>query len=370
MRAINPFFFFFLSSFALAQSFFAPRGLGEATNLCDARLVALGSPYAFSPQNPAQGLRLRTPTFYATGIYEVVYGTEGELARGLTDLRPTGLGAGFPLPVNFGLGVGVCERFNQDFDLYSPVVEQELKYQHHTVGQGGIYRVSFSLWKGLFDKLGLGVDYGWMFGGSTEYWMLNPVGGGPLIKDTVETVYSGGGFRAGGRLEAGIFGFGGFYETGADFDLSGRVSSPAGESCYSRQLTLPGSYGLGVRFQPFSRIDLFFDYYSLPYEEAEIGGHRGNRYALGLEWSITPKIPLRLGISSQEWYVRTAGGEVIWEDALSLGSSIPIKGWGGFDYSLEVLHRQGGDLSEWGMRLVTTLCFEEEWRLRERRWGW
>lgn len=359
-----------LPSLALAYSFFAPRGLGEATNLSHARWVGLGSPEGISHQNPALGVWLRTPTFYLTGLYELVYGIEGDKARGSTDLRIPGLGASIPLGLGFGLGVRLDERFNQDFDLYSPVVDGEFEYRHHVVGRGGIYRAGFSAWKRCLNSLGLGIEYGWMFGGSTEYWALSPEEGGPLIADTIALAYSGGGFRAGGVIRVGIFELASFYETRAELGLSGRVSSPAGEHRYSGELSLPGSYGVGVRFEPAPRMGLLFDFYSLPYEEIEVGGYRGNRYSLGVEYWLSPRVPLRFGLRSGEWYTRAAEGEVIHEDALSIGSLIPIRGWGGFHYSLEVVHRQGGEMGEWGARLVTTLSFEEEWRLRERRWGW
>lgn len=360
-----------LPSLALAHSFFAPRGLGEATNLSHARWVGLGSPEGISHQNPALGVWLRIPTFYLTGLYELVYGVEGGEARGATDLRIPGLGATVPLGLGFGLGVRLDERFNQDFDLYSPVVEGEFRYRRHVVGRGGIYRAGFSAWKRCFNSLGFGVEYGWMFGGSTEYWALSPVEGGPVIPDTIGTAYSGGGFRAGGVIRVGgVFELAGFYETRARLGLWGRVGSPGGERHYSKELTLPGSYGVGAEFEPTPRVGVLFDFSSLPYEKVEVGGHRGNRYSLGVEYWPSPRVPLRLGLRSAEWYTRAAGGEVIHEDGLGIGSMIPIRGWGSFNYSVEVVHRQGGRLKEWGARLVGTLSFEEEWRFRERRWGW
>jgi len=60
----------------------------------------------------------------------------------------------------------------------------------------------------------------------------------------------------------------------------------------------------------------------------------------------------------------------ITENAVHLGTSIPIPKFGSLDVSGEVLLRSSPVLDEVAGRLMLTLSYTEAWTKRTRRWGY
>jgi hypothetical protein len=355
-----------LAGVAFAESFFSARGLGEEWGMVDARTFGL---YTLGPTNPAYGINFLIPTFSATFLTEYLNGRENHSSRNIGDFVPMNVMGFMPLPFDFGFRVGLAERFNQDFSVYSDsIVTGTTSYQRHIVGKGGVYGATFGAGKNLFKHLTLGADYTWFFGSSVEEWGLKVYEGGYVTKDTTDAVFSGYNFKLGGSLQTQLFTLNGLWETPIGLNVASELHSVAKTETASSRFRTPSAWGLGLSINGPKNTRLFFDYRNQPWagSNPSLGFTNGATYAAGLELK---RVPITIGYRNRSWPVLSVMDKKISEQAIFVKSSLPISYWGDFHFGVEFLQRGDGSLTETGLRLMTSLSFEEPWKRRHRRWG-
>lgn len=375
---------FAFSSPVLGQSFFNSRGLGELTGTGDARLAAIGDPFALSTLNPGILVGLNQVSFGVSALGAATVGTQGGNSRLLRDIRPAMFNVAAPLPFQTRLFGGINQRFGQDFDVWSESLA-DTAYRRHIIGRGGIYALRVGLAKSLFDRVCVGVEYGRIAGGSREKWRFELENGGYTSTDTIEVDYAGNTFKIGGSFQSRAFSLAAYYEP--PLNLSAlrykRVHGIIQDSTRTYAFSLPHSLSFAAALSPVSPLALNLGLTLNPWQGAtvtrdgsvtDLGYKNVWRGSIGGEYEIDSLHPVRVGYSRQTWYYEGRNLQTwstpITEDGIHLGTSVPIPKFGSLDISGEVLFRNSAVLKETAGRLMLTLSYSEAWTRRIRRWGY
>ncbi|GEM_PF-560770 len=395
-------FAFCILTFALvrsanAQSFFNSRGLGELTGTGDARLAAIGDPFALSTQNPGILVNLNQTSFHVSAIGAATLGTQDGNSRLLRDIRPAAFNVATPLPFQTRLFAGINQKFGQDFDLWSDSLA-DTAYRRHIIGRGGIYALHAGLAKSLFDKFCIGAEYNHVMGGSRENWRFEIPHGGYTSTDTIEIDYAGNTFKVGASFQSRVFSLAGYYEPPLDLTVHRfkRVHGVVIDSTRTYAISLPHSLSFAAVLNPARRLGVNLGLTLHPWSNASITkgdstqsfGYKDVwRGSIGAEYDIDSLHPVRVGYSQQTWYYGSAywgeiGRAAIRENGIHLGTSVPILKFGSLDISGELLFRESDsqgafppeltppNLKEVAGRLMLTLSYSEAWAKRTRRWGY
>jgi opacity protein-like surface antigen len=363
-------------NFLQAQSFFSMRGLGEEIINTDAIMNSLGGTVIFSYQNPSYPVINENTVFEATIIGIGVYGKDANHRRFIADARPNYLKGIFSLPYEFGIGLGLSERFNQNFDVYSDTIANP-GYQRHIVGYGGIYSFAISLSRSFYKHIRFGLEYNRHFGDAQERWFFETSQTTTITTDTVTTDYRGDAFKFGFCANLFSFNLGVLYEKNLPLYISSQVLSHGvlTDSISNLKFQFPPRIGFGLSFNAINKLTFYLDYFHRNSENTTIADtnwtifKNSNKYSLGIEYKLDEKHSLRAGYRYYDWYFTDHSNSIINEQAITLGSSIPIPKFGAFNFALELINRKGSSLSEKICRLNVTLHYEEAWRIRKRRWG-
>jgi hypothetical protein len=378
MRQFSSIIFMFIAfSLLPAQSFFSMRGLGEEIINTDAVMTSLGSAITLSYQNPSYPVLKEKTVFEAGIIGSGVLGKESNYQRFLADARPNYLKGIFALPLGFGFGLGLSERFNQNFDIYSDTTTNP-GYQRHIVGYGGIYNLSVGVSRSFFQHASLGFEYNRNFGNAQESWFFEALPASNTTTDTVTTNYRGDALKFGLSASIWHFTLGALYENNLPIYIDSKVLSHGvvTDSISGLKFEFPPRIGFGLSFIPISKLLIGLDYFYRNSKDIKIGDstnaiyRNSSKYSLGLAYKLNEKYTLRLGYRNYDWYFTEASNQPIKEQAITLGSSIPIPKFGSFDIALELINRKGGSLTENICRLNLTLHYEEAWEKRKRHWGY
>jgi len=360
-----------------AQSFFSLRGLGEEIINSDAVMTSLGSDISLSYQNPSFPIIKENAIFEAGIIGSGVLGKQANNQRLIADARPNCLKGIFALPLSFGIGFGLSERFNQNFDVYSDTLISP-GYQRQVVGYGGIYNLGVSIAKSFYDRVGLGVEYNRNFGDAHERWFFEALPSSNITTDTVIANYSGDLLKFGLSANIWKITLGVLYEKNLPIYINSRVLSHGvvTDSINNLKFELPDKLGFGLSFNPFEKFTIFLDYFNRNSQNTKINDsisaiyHNSTKYSLGFAYQLNERYILRLGYRNYDWYFTEVTNKVIKEQAITLGTGIPIPKFGSFNFSLELINRKGGSLTENICRLNLTLHYEEAWKRRKRQWGY
>ena len=378
MKRFFPILFIYIAfSLSPAQSFFSMRGLGEEIINTDAVMTSLGSALTLSYQNPSYPVIKENMVFEAGIIGSGVYGKEANHQRFIADARPNYLKGIFALPLGFGLGLGLSERFNQDFDIYSDTMAQS-GYQRHIVGYGGIYSFGASVSRSFFKHAAVGFEYNRNFGDAQESWFFEALPASNITTDTVATNYRGDALKFGLSTSIWHFNLGVLYEKDLPIYIDSRVLSHGivADSVTNLKFELPPRLGFGLSFHPINKLTVCLDYFHRNSEDTKIADSLGiifrnsNKYSLGFAYQLDEKYTLRIGYRNYDWYFADRSNELIKEQAITLGSGVPIPKFGAFNFALELINRKGGSLTENICRLNLTLHYEEAWKIRKRHWGY
>ena len=374
-----------------AQSFFNSRGLGELTGTGDARLAAIGDPFALSTQNPGILVNLNQTSFHVSGVGAATIGTQDGNSRLLRDIRPAAFNVATPLPFQTRLFAGINQKFGQDFDLWSDSLA-DTAYRRHIIGRGGIYALRAGLAKSLFDKFCIGAEYNHVMGGSRENWRFEIPYGGYTSTDTIEIDYAGNTFKVGASFQSRVFSLAGYYEPPLDLTVHRfkRVHGVVVDSTRTYAISLPHSLSFAATLNPASRFGFDLGLTLNPWNGATITRNDsvsklgfGNvwRGSIGAEYDIDSLHPVRVGYSRQTWYYDAVHvyrpyfpiEQVLWpitENGIHAGTSVPIPKFGSLDISGEILFRSSEGMKEVAGRLMLTLSYSEAWAKRTRRWGY
>lgn len=378
MRQFSSIIFMFIAfSLLPAQSFFSMRGLGEEIINTDAVMTSLGSAITLSYQNPGYPVLKENMIFEAGIIGSGVLGKESNHQRFLADARPNYLRGIFALPLGFGFGLGLSERFNQNFDIYSDTFTNP-GYQRHIVGYGGIYNFGVSLAKSFFQHASLGFEYNRDFGRAQESWFFEALPASNTTTDTVTNIYRGDVLKFGLGASIWHFTLGALYEYDLPIYIDSKVLSHGviSDSISGLKFKLPPRIGFGLSFIPINQLFICLDYFYRNSQAIKIGDstnaiyRNSSKYSLGLAYKLSEKYTLRLGYRNYDWYLTEASNQPIKEQAVTLGSGLPIPKFGSLDIALELINRKGGSLTENIFRLNLTLHYEEAWEKRKRHWGY
>lgn len=363
---------FLLTAIVSGQSFFNMRGLGELTPSTEARHGALGDPTALSLANPGALVNLPGTRFAFSAIFSALYGTQRGYDRLLGDARPAAFQAAVPLPLTGRLVLGLDQRLNQDFDIWSESTSSS--YRRNVIGRGGVYALRAGLAKSFLDRFCIGFEYNHYLGAAREDWRF--YSGSLFSTDTVEINYSGSGLRAGASYQSPRFGAAVIYEPQLEMTANRfmRIHGVTADSVRTYRLRLPCFTGAGITFSPLERLSLvaaaeFRPWSGAAADDTLLGYRDVLRVSAGGEFDLLENVPLRFGYSHQNWYFDAAGGKIV-EHAVSLGSGLPIPKFGSLDFAGLVFVRSAGDLTELAGRLIITLAYSERWEKRTRRWGY
>jgi hypothetical protein len=370
---------------ASAQSFFNSGGLGEVTPSGDARIAALAEPSALSMLNPGIFVGLDKTSFHVTALAAAVVGTQGDNSRLLRDARPAAFNVAAPLPFQTRLFGGINQKFGQDFDVWSESLP-DTAYRRHIVGRGGIYTLRAGLAKSLFDRVCVGVEYGRIAGGSRERWRFELENGSYTSTDTIEVDYAGNTFKVGGSFQSRLFSMAAYYEPPQSLNAQRykRVHGVIQDTARTYSLRLPYSLSLAAALSPTSQLGVNVGLSLSPWQDAtvttenstsDLGTKNVWRGSIGAEYNVDSLHPVRIGYSRQTWYygsayIGTIGAADINENAVHLGTSVPIPKFGSLDISGELLFSSSHTLKETAGRLMLTLAYAEAWMKRTRRWGY
>lgn len=139
---------------------------------------------------------------------------------------------------------------------------------------------------------------------------------------------------------------------------------------------MPYGIGFGLLIDKLPKTKFFFDLLYKDWSKTKLadtvvsGFKNSMKYSLAMEHWLTDYYPLRVGLRYYSSYLQDHFDNQIKEYALTCGSSVPIPKFGYFDYSLEIIRRQGKELKETIGRLNFSLSFEEAWKKRVRHWGY
>ncbi|MEO0108379.1 MAG: hypothetical protein ABIK62_04325 [candidate division WOR-3 bacterium] len=365
--------FFLTEASTYGQSFLAMRGFGEEVFTSDARSAGLGEAFVLSPRNPAYPARL-SKTLLNVGLTALAtIGTDGKDARFIGDGRPSFLRAQVPLPVGFRVGVGFSERFNQDFSVCS---ESLAEYQRDVIGRGGIYDLAVALGKQFGDRVAIAAEYCRVLGSAQEIWTLKAHAGNYVTTDSVSYGYHGNALRLGILGHHSILTASGFAENMLSFGLSSRTRTHGKTAeTLAVRVEFPLRWGIGLSATAGRDLAFFLEAVTQPNSALSIEGSRPDwardalRVSLGLEKRRAEGHVLRIGLHAQNWYTKAAKGGLIRELGVSAGSGTTIGGLGSLDYMADITLRSTASLRETVFRIGTSLCFEELWSKRSRRWG-
>jgi len=352
-----------------SQSFFSTRGLGEDILVSDAVMEAYGKRVSLSLLNPAYPSQFPLTSFFLTGLGGAIYAQEDNRERALWDIRPQTFIALIPLPYSTGISLGISESFNQSFDIFSDSISVSgISYQHHVKGRGGIYRGYIGGCKSLFNHISIGLEYNYLFGGSTEEWMLKILGGEYLTHDSCKAGYSGDYLKTGILIHTKFLSFGGLCEMPGRLNISTCVKTVAKTDSFKVKGSLPLSYGFGLKVSPKKGVELSFDYFKRVWKDKTIGGVKfkdSDKYSIGIGYKYW-----RLGYYRMNWSSLTIENRPIREEMVSIGYPLPLKPWGVLQLCGGAGKREGENLREWIGRVGFTLFFQEPWKKRKRKWGW
>lgn len=352
----------------LSQSFFSTRGLGEDLLLSDAVMGAYGRRVSLSLLNPAYGSKFPAASFFLTGLGEMVYAHEERRGRLFWGIRPETFITLIPIPYGFGLSLGVYEKFNQDFDIFSDSISSSgISYRHHVRSEGGVYRASIGGWKDFFNLVSIGSEYNYLFGGSTEEWLLEILGGEHLTKDSCSIKYRGGCFTTGLLVKTRLFSFGALYESDVKLNISTHIKTVAQTDSFKLNGSLPYSYGFGFILSPIKDLQLSLDYFKRTWADTigKMEFVNSDKYSLGVGYRS-----LRIGYGHTNWASPSSKGSPIKEDMVSIGYPLPLRPWGTLQLCLGMGMRKGDGLTEEIGRVSFTFFFQEPWKKRKRKWGW
>jgi hypothetical protein len=367
-----------------AQSNFNTRGLGEVAPSGDARVVALGDPFAFSTLNPGALVRLDRTAFHFSGIAMANIGTRNGNSRLLKDVRPSAFFVAAPLPLQFRAFAGLTEKLNQNFDIWSESMP-DTAYRRHVVGRGSIQTLSVGVSKSLFNSLCAGIEYNRLMGGSRENWRFEMLSGGYTSTDTIEADYSAHTFKAGLALQTSYVEFGAYYEPAVTLTVQRlkRVHGVISDSMVTSEIRLPNSWSTALAVNPTRGLGVNLGLTMMPWSGATItkndtterlGFRDAWRGSIGIQYDIDSLHPVRVGFARRNWYYTATGQQQvimpITENAITFGTSVPIPEFGSLDIAGEILFRNSMVLSETGGRLMLTLAYAEAWSKRTRNWGY
>lgn len=371
-------FLFFIFGFTSAQSFFSSRGLGEEVLFNDARMRGVGGALALSYENPSYPLSLTKTRFNATINSNFLLGQEAAKTRFLVRAKPQYLKGIVPLPKNLRLRLGMSQKYDQEFDVYS---DSFGFYRRHIKGSGGIYNFSLGVSSAPLtsDKwqLAIGLDYHYSLGRAQEDWLFEVFPGNYLSIDTIKTHYSGQGLNFGFNSRLRFFDLGFFYELPFPYYAKSQIRSHSQiTDSANLRIELPQGFGLGIKAPIGEKLSFYLDLFFKNYKKTTISDsiwtilRMTKKYSIGVEYFLTERHPLRFGFRHYDWNLLAQNNSPILENALTLGSSVPISKFGSWDFSLELIRRRGGELTELVGRFTMTLSFEEKWEKRKRRWGY
>jgi len=362
------------------QSFFSMKGFGEEILWTDASASGLGGLVSLSRENPAFPIVLNKTSFYATVLTGFVYGQQGNSSRMIYDIRPLDINGKIPLPLKFRVGLKLSEIFNQNFDIYSDSIPFSGYWtRRHIIGRGGIYRLGVNVGKSFFnEKLAFGLEYSKLFGQGLEQWYFEVLNGNYITLDTVTTSYSAHSLRFGVNTNLSFVTLGIITEDILPGIINSKVIShnTIVDSTTDLKFNLPYSIGFGLGFDKLSRTNFYLDVLYKNWSKTKIADsltskfNNSMKYSLAVEHWLADYHPLRVGLRYYTSYLSDRSGWQIKEYALSCGSSVPIPKFGYFDYSLEMIKRQGKEVKETIARINFSLSFEEVWKKRTRRWGY
>ena len=368
--------FCLLFSLSSAQSFFNSRALGELVLPADARVAGFGAPSALSYENPGILVDLSSVSFTGTALAAAAIGEQAGRTRFVENVRPAGFHAAAPLPLDMRLMLGVDERFNQDFDLWSEPTA-DTSYRYHVFSHGGVYALRCGVgWS--FLRLGaVGLEYNRLLGSGREDWQFEVANGRYVSTDTVELDYSGNLLRFGGSLQTDRFTFASHYTPGFSMTVNSvrHIHGVIEDSIRTYGVHIPGAVSFGASISPFERVTAVLGYELRPWSTMAVDGlemvgvSNSYRVSAGAEY-LTGQIPVRFGYSYSPWYFLAQDSSPIAEHRLHLGCSLPVKGFGSLGLSAEVGRRSSAALSETSIRLMLSLAYHEAWLKRTRRWGY
>jgi len=373
-------FIFISAASCFGQSFFSMKGFGEEILYTDANSAALAGLVGLSRENPAFPIALTKTNFSGTVLSNFVYGQENSKSRMIYDIRPLVIDGKIPLPYNFRIGMNLRERFNQNFDIYSDSIPFSGYWtRRQIIGKGGIYGLSFNAGKSFpKQKISLGFEYSRLLGQAVERWYFDIINGNYRTEDSITTNYSAHNLRFGICSEISFITLGIFGEDILPGKISSKVVSHGAvvDSVDGLKFNLPYSLGIGLAVNKFERTKLYFDVFYRAWDKTTIADTAVSRFSNSMKYSIaaehwlTDYYPLRVGLRYYSLYLTDHLGLQIKEYALTCGSSMPIPKFGYFDYSLEIIQRQGKEIKETIGRINFSLSFEEAWKKRTRRWGY
>jgi hypothetical protein len=361
-------------SCACGQSYFSMRGLGEESHVSDAASAGQGGLFSLSPRNPAYPVLFTGTDIRASVLLLGNYARNAQGQRLLGEGRPIFFRTRIPLPLNFRSGLGFAEWYNQDFDVYS----ESLTYRRHVIGHGGIYDLDVSLARSFSQAVNVAVEYGYLFGASSELWRFDEYIGNFVTLDTIAYRYSGHAVRLGLAGKFSWFQASAIVEQVLFLNALSRVCTHGAiaESSTAR-VSFPARFGVGLCVTPTESWKFSLDVLTEPdsgrlrIADAQRPLFKNAlRVVLGGEYLLDERHPLRFGLLYQDWYLKAAGGKTIGEIGVSMGSSLPLARLGSFDYALEYTSRGTQDLRENILRASLTLFFEEPWKKRTRNWGY
>jgi len=368
-------------AFGWGQSFFNMRGLGGIVPPADARTTGLGSPCALSPLNPGIWVTLNQTSLAASGLAGIAVGTQSGSSRAVGTVRPASAAVAAPLPLQCRALLGIDDRFNQDFDVWSESLP-DTAYRRHVYSHGGIHALRAGIAKSLLGRFCLGLDYSHLLGGSKEEWRFEGNSGAYSTTDTIETDYAGNTFQAGASFQTSRFSIAALYEPAMTLTAHRlkHVHGVVADSVRTYRIRLPNVMAFGGGVEPTDKLGLSLGLDLRPWAGATLddvdAGYRNTwRISAGAEYQLSPEYPLRIGYSRQTYYFDAltsdpTGTAAITEDGLYVGTSIPVPKFGSLDLSGSVLLRRADDLTEVAGRLMLTLSYRETWARRTRRWGY
>lgn len=353
------------------------RGLGEEIINTDAVMTALGSTITLSYQNPGYPIRKENIIFEAGIISNNVLGIESDNRRFISNVRPNYLKGIFVLPLDFSFSLGLSERFNQNFNIYSDTLAF-LGYQRQIVGCGGIFSFKVGVAKSFYQHFGLGIEYNRNFGNAYEHWFFEVLPSGTITTDTITTDYRGDALKFGICTKLSNFNLAILYEKTLPIYIDSKTISHniITDSIFGLKFEFPPRIGFGLSFNPTSNLIICLDYFHRNSGNTKIADTlspifcHSNKYSLGFAYQLNEKYIIRIGYRYFDWYLTASAKQIINEQALTIGSGIPIPKFGSFNFALELINRRGGTLTEDIARLNLTLHYEETWKIRKRRWGY
>ena len=343
-----------LGSALSAYSVFNTRGLG-----------------GYTP--PAEFIEIpsRTKTILeAHFTSEYVYATDNQGGQNAFLLRPERFRFYFPLPWRFGLGAQITQRFNLDFYVESDSARSaDYTLIRRVKGRGGIEGLRLSLDKGFYDIIYLGVGYERLFGGAWERWDSEIVELNRITIDSLLYYFGGNGVWGMAGFKLGSLELRGFYAHPLGLHVTTEVQTSRDTTVVdSASYTPPAELG-GILAYSANKLELGLAYIQQKAEDSDsLSFITGHLVEANAAYKFKPFI-LTGKAGWKSWYVESAGGSLIRDIYLGIGTRIPIESYGYGVIQLSGGLRNGGKISEYHIGLRAGLEFRELWKRRERMWG-